>query len=201
MSRAGDGKRQAAGSTSRRPINVHVSLAHDSEDEAATRAQLKALLERYDLRPFEFTDQVVIDASAIPHSHPVLTLHTADTDDLLLLANYLHEQLHWFLTQQPDEYVEPAYQAVVAHYPNPPVGFPVGAQDVFSSHLHYLVCRLEYLVLCHVIGEQEARRAISFWQRHHYTEIYRSIMEDGEALDDILRAHSLLPGPLIPGNC
>lgn len=34
------------------------------------------ILASYDLRRYTFTYQVIIDEKAIPHSHPVLTLHT-----------------------------------------------------------------------------------------------------------------------------
>ena len=43
-----------------------------------------------------FTDKVLIEAKVVPHSHPVLTLNTRNTDPLLILATFVHEQFHWF---------------------------------------------------------------------------------------------------------
>ncbi|HTI42964.1 MAG TPA: hypothetical protein VL693_14150 [Vicinamibacterales bacterium] len=48
--------------------------------------------------PWLFTRRVLIDERAIPHSHPVLTVGYGDhDDDNLLLSNFVHEQLHWWL--------------------------------------------------------------------------------------------------------
>lgn len=67
----------------------------------------------------------MIDANAIPSSHPVLTLHTRHLDSGdLLLATFLHEQLHWYLMSCPDERMEPAFEGLRARFPNAPVGHP-----------------------------------------------------------------------------
>ena len=58
---------------------------------------LEQLLEQYDLSPFTFARLARIDAKATPHSHPVLTLSTRFMVRTLdgVIADYLHEQLHW----------------------------------------------------------------------------------------------------------
>lgn len=103
--------------------------------------------------------------------------------------------MHWFIWGQPDDRMEPAIEALMARYPNPPVGFPAGGEDALSSYLHYLICYLEYLALRRYVGG-ETRRAISFWQTDHYTGIYRTVMEDGDAIAGIIRRYELLPPPL-----
>lgn len=41
-----------------------------------------------------------IEANAVAHSHPVLTLNTCHLDDdHKLLATFIHEQLHWGVTK------------------------------------------------------------------------------------------------------
>jgi len=173
---------------------VRIDLAHGTDVESATREQLVRLIDRYDLSPWEFTDRVVIDGTGIPHSHPVLTLHTRHRDDdTLLLSTYLHEQLHWFGSSRPDTTIELAIAELKRRYPNPPVGFPHGADSELSAYIHYLVCRLEYLALRDVVGLEEANRAIEFWHGDHYTSIYRTIIDDGDTIDRILREHDLLP--------
>jgi hypothetical protein len=57
--------------------DMEVTLAHGTEAEAQTRDQLQRLLKTYDLSTWTWTRKVLIDQDAIPHSHPVLTLHTS----------------------------------------------------------------------------------------------------------------------------
>lgn len=178
---------------------MNISLAHGTDAEVQTRDRLQNLLDMYDLQPWKFTDAVVIDETSVPHSHPLLTLNTRHrNDDLLLLSTYLHEQLHWFIWLQPDERVEPAIVTLMARYAEPPVGFPEGAGDTLSTYFHHLISSLEYLSLRRVVGEREAHRAISYWQSDHYTEIYRTVMQDMRSLDAIARRNGLIPPSLLP---
>jgi hypothetical protein len=55
---------------------VVIRTVHNSATEVATEAQLKRLLANYDVEPWTFTHEVLIDQNAIPNSHPVLKLHT-----------------------------------------------------------------------------------------------------------------------------
>jgi hypothetical protein len=51
------------------------------------------------LRPFEYTNHLRVAPTEIPHSHPILTLNTALFDPNAILCEYLHEQMHWYLTK------------------------------------------------------------------------------------------------------
>ena len=74
---------------------LDIRLAHDSGAERETARALRRLVETHDVGRWIFTRTVVIDERQIPHSHPVLTLHTRHLgDDDMLLAVFLHEQLH-----------------------------------------------------------------------------------------------------------
>lgn len=90
----------ALGKSSSSNAGIAINLKHDSERERQTEEQLQRLVNSYDLRKYTFTHAVLIDERSIPHSHPVLTLHTRhlNSDDQLL-STYVHEQLHWFLEQ------------------------------------------------------------------------------------------------------
>ena len=67
--------------------------------EERGREQLLRLLYTHDLQKWLFTRDVLIQDGVIPHSHPVLTLNTRYLDDdTAQLATFVHEQLHWFLT-------------------------------------------------------------------------------------------------------
>ena len=165
---------------------VTITYAHESEAEYATGAQLLALLDRYDLSHWRFTSTVRIERGVIPHSHPTLTLNTRHLDDDgLLLATYLHEQLHWFLGGRLEGAMR-AIEALRQRYPQPPVGYPEGAEDEFSSHLHYMICYLEWRALHAVVGANEAQRIFTFWRGDHYRDIYAAVMDDTEAIGEIV---------------
>lgn len=166
---------------------ISISLANGSEPEVKTRERLLALLERYDLSKWEFTCQVCIDGKArIPYSHPVLTLNTRHVnDDAMLLATYLHEQLHWFVSG-------PSWNAAIKElrglYPSVPVGGSEGARNQYSTYLHLIVCYLEYKALIELLGADEARRVLE--RKGHYKWIYASILRDYERIGEIVSPYS-----------
>jgi hypothetical protein len=171
---------------------VSVSLATGVEREGVARDQLLRLLSRYDLRKWQFTNRVRMQHGVIPHSHPVLTLNTRYLDDdALALSTYLHEQLHWFVWRHSG--TRAALAELRQRYPSPPVAPPEGAGDVRSSYLHYLVCYLEYVALIEVLGAEEARRVIAFRCTDYYTEIYKAVLRDFDAIGEIARRHNLMP--------
>jgi hypothetical protein len=171
--------------------SLTIRTAHNSAPELATKAQLERLLGEYDLRQWTFTHEVVIDEKSIPHSHPVLTLHTRHLkQDDELLSTYLHEQLHWFLVRHPAE-TKAAEQDLMKLYPSVPVGYPEGANDTESTYLHLLVCRLEQRADLAVLGEQRTDAAMQFWVGDHYRWVYRTVLADGAKIDEILERHGL----------
>jgi len=110
---------------------LNIATANNVPDERAVEERLRALLKRYDASPYLFTNDVVVEHGALPHSHPVLTLGTRPYgDDHLLLADYVHEQLHWYLVEH-----DAACKAAVAEmrelYRDVPVGHPDGGHDEF----------------------------------------------------------------------
>ena len=160
----------------RRP---QISLKHGTRAEQETQHQLERLLDQHDLSPWTFTDKVEIDEESIPHSHPVLTLHTRHLrDDLLLLATYIHEQSHHFC-QQHRAQVGTAMAEVEAMFPGMPVGFPDGANDKDSSYEHLsCVIPLEHAGLRALVGELTALQVIQFWAQDHYRVLYGTFAEN-----------------------
>ncbi len=168
-----------------------IRTAHNSAPELATRAQLERLIAAHDLSRWTFTHEVIIDEKSIPHSHPVLTLHTRHLkQDDELLSTYLHEQLHWFLTRHPGQ-TQAAEQDLAKLYPTVPVGYPEGASDTESTYLHLLVCRLEQQADLAVMGRQRTDEAMQFWAGDHYRWVYRTVLADGRKIDEILKHHGL----------
>lgn len=85
-------------------IGIEITSKNNIESEKQTVDQLRRLLSTYDVSKWIFTKKIIIENGAIPHSHPVLTLNTKYLkDDELCLSAFVHEQLHWFVEQNPEK--------------------------------------------------------------------------------------------------
>jgi hypothetical protein len=176
-------------STAAAPLEI--GLAHGSAAEEATRDQLTRLAATYDLSPWSFTRQITIDEDAIPHSHPVLTLHTRHlAQDDELLSTFIHEETHWLL-EAHDEAVARAVEQLRVAFPSLPVGFPDGAQSERSSYEHLLVILLEREGLASLIGEERTRVVFAFWEGDHYRALYRTVREHADVVTRIAREAGL----------
>ena len=172
---------------------IEISLKQGSKDEQQTKAQLQRLLKTYDLAKWIFTKAVLIDEKSIPHSHPVLTLHTRHLkDDELLLSTFVHEQSHWLLTQN-DKNAGEAIKELRVMFPKVPVGFPEGADDEASTYLHLIVIYLEYSADRELFGELKARQIMEFWAHDHYTWVYKTVLDRPRDIGKIAFKYKLIP--------
>ncbi len=168
-----------------------IRTAHKSPPELAAKAQLKRLLADYNLKAWTFTRKIIIDENAVPHSHPVLTLHTRHIrQDDELISTYVHEQLHWFLSEHQVE-TAAAEHNLMNKYPIVPVGFPQGAQDRDSTYEHLLVCRLEQQADAKLLGARRTDSLMQFWAKDHYTWIYQTVLKYASQIDAVLKDHHL----------
>jgi hypothetical protein len=173
---------------------MQFSLQHPNDSkEQQTLVLLKVLRASHDLGKWEFTDKVHIDKTAIPHSHPILTLHTRHgqkSQKDMLLSTYLHEQIHWFA----DENIEKTNVAIAMlkqAFPKVPVGYPEGAKDEESSYLHLIVCYLEQQALREYLSETRIRAVFKFWQNDHYTWVYKQVELHQDLLSQIMAESGL----------
>ncbi|HEU4408829.1 MAG TPA: hypothetical protein VFS43_26445 [Polyangiaceae bacterium] len=172
---------------------LRITLAHDSAPEEETRRQLLRLAREHDLSPWLLTKAVSVDEAAIPHSHPVLTLHTRHLrDDDQLLSTFVHEQMHWHLDGRPGEKAA-AVAELRSLFPKLPVGFPEGAKDEPSSYEHLLVIFLEYEGLKSLVGARRADQTFDFWKGDHYRALYGLVHADPAAIERVARKHALFP--------
>jgi hypothetical protein len=154
---------------------------------------LENLCRQHDLAPWIFTRRVDVDETAIPHSHPVLTLNTENEhDEAMALAELVHEQLHWFEEEHALER-DRAIDETTVYYPEVPSARPEGAGDETSTRLHLLVCYLEYQALKLLLGAEAAHRTLLATGRHHYRWIYRAVLADEPVIARIVHTHNLLP--------
>jgi hypothetical protein len=134
---------------------------------------------------------VVIDERSIPHSHPVLTLHTRhlNSDDQLL-STYVHEQLHWFL----DEHLQQTTAAendLRRIYPKVPVGYPDGSDDEEGTYLHLITCYLEMQADRELMGPERTLAVMNFWAHDHYRWVYKTIMRDEPTIRKVVEQERL----------
>lgn len=82
------------------PTDVVIETKHtDHPREQQVVQTLHQLAERYPL-PW-FSKHVRVAYYEKPHSHPVLTLNTRETDWRCVLRTFVHEQMHWFKDGNP----------------------------------------------------------------------------------------------------
>ena len=173
--------------------NLEIALKRGSKGEEETKDQLQRLIKTYDLAKWTFTNSILIDEEAIPHSHPILTLSTRHVkDDELLLSTFVHEQAHWFLTQN-QKATEDAKKELRAMFPKVPIKPPEGASDEESTYLHLIVIYLEYRADRELVGELKARQIMEFWATDHYTWIYKTVLERPRDIGNIAFKHKLVP--------
>ena len=79
-------------------LRIGIDLSHAERNAIALRERLIALRAKYALGPYEYCKEVCISPGVLPYSHPVIRLHTDLFSETALLANYLHEQMHWYVT-------------------------------------------------------------------------------------------------------
>lgn len=176
-------------------LRLDITLKHNDQREQQTKQQLQRLLSAYDVSNWVFTRKIVIESgfNVIPHSHPILTLSTRHLkDDELLLSTFVHEQLHWYLVENPKE-TEEAYRELRSMFPKVPVGFPEGGRNEESTYKHILVCYLEYQAIKGLLGELKSRQVMDFWATDHYTWIYKTVLEREREIGSLMRKHKLLP--------
>jgi hypothetical protein len=176
-------------------FRIDVDLDHARREADRVRDMLQALRRRHDLSRFEYTRVVRIVPGGDTFSHPILTLGNrfADNEDLLL-STYLHEQMHWYLwylgTPEKDP-VAPFFDELVRRYPEAPTELPDGARNYESTYLHLVINWLEVAATAEFIGRHRAV-AVADVQRT-YRWIYRTVIRDWDALQELYERHGLVP--------
>ncbi len=173
--------------------DLTIKLVKSDSSEQATKEQLTALVKRYSLDRWLFTKEIVIESGrhVIPRSHPVLTLNTRHlNDDDLLLSTFVHEQLHWYISEH--EKKDEILASLRQRYPTPMIDFPFGSGGETDTYFHVMIGYLEYNALIELIGELRAYQVMLFWQQDHYTWIYKTVLDDRRALHALAKQFKLL---------
>ena len=175
-------------------LTITIDLSTVENSALRARALLQDLRERYNLARFEFTKAVRIAPYEIPHSHPVLTLNTlyVDREDNFL-STYLHEQIHWYLSDHREAELDQAIQALKLRYPEVPSAESEGARSEYSIYLHLVVNWLEIEATAQLIGRDEALRL--FDDPVVYRWIYRTVVKDWGEIGALLKETGIAPLP------
>lgn len=172
--------------TEENPDVIWIGLQHGSEAEALMARELRALIRDYDVSPWTLTQRIVIDENQLPHSHPVLTIHTRHIgDELALLSTLVHEQLHWLEEEPWIADFEAAMEEFENLFPEVPPPAEGGARDDKSTYRHLLVCDLEFQAMSALVGEAAARETLSRFP--HYAWIYEKVLNDSRVRQVALR--------------
>ena len=172
---------------------IEITTENSEKAELETVELLKALRKSHDISKWEFTDKVHIKRKTIPHSHPILTLHTRHTsreEKDLLLSTYIHEQIHWHLDNNENK-TRAAIIELKSIFKNAPVGYPEGARDENSTYEHLIVCYLELEAIAELLSESRVNHVSKFWQDDHYTWVYKQVEKEKEALKKIIDKYGL----------
>lgn len=167
---------------------ITFTTKNGSDREKAVIPKVQEILSQHDLTKWIFTDQIIIEQFAIPHSHPVLTLSTKPQSQDELLSTLLHEQIHWYLDENTGS-EKKAIAEFRKKYTNVPVRNERGASDEYSTYLHLIVCYLEYKSLVELIGQQKAEKVIR--EKNHYTWIYETVLKDQAYLGKVIAENNL----------
>lgn len=177
---------------------LSIELANDSEAERRTAAALRRVVAEHDVGRWIFTDRVVVDETAIPHSHPVLTVHTRHLgNDDALLATFLHEQFHWLEDLDAARF-RGAMDAFREIWPEVPSADEGGARDAESTWRHLVVCDLELQAMSRLIGAERARALLR--EKGYYAWIYARVLDDPRVREVTERHGMLVTRPLGDGT-
>lgn len=166
-----------------------IRLRNNNQREHQAAEQLRRLLDTHDVSPFIFTYSVMIDEFDAPHSHPVLTINAVYLDDdNSALSIFLHEQMHWFETVLETQ-INAAIEDLKTLYPRVPAPWAGGARDDHSTYVHLIVGMQEFDAMSKLVGRAEAERV--FRRKPNYRWVYRQVLENREALQQIVYKHNL----------
>jgi hypothetical protein len=177
------------------PSGLEVKEIYPSKSTALTKQNLLQLAQVYDLSPFFYTKEVYIQSRTVSHSHPKLVLNTRNAEHpKKLLSSFLHEELHWWFTQNRPQTLF-AIKELKKIYPNAPVTKSNGPD---STYVHLMVCYLEFRAVSFYLGKTEGRKVISDIMKKDklYPWIYYQVLNKDFAIKKVVEKYKLVPSVL-----
>ncbi|WP_035350481.1 hypothetical protein [Edaphobacter aggregans] len=170
-------------------LNLH--LVHNNPLEMRKEMQIERLAEKYDLTKYTLTTEIAIEQGGMAHSKPVLTLNGRfmDDDDLAL-SQYVHEQGHWVLGKHQQQ-VRALFDDLKRAFPGLPTTYPQGGFGEQDTYLHLPDLMLEWQAMEDLVGEKRALAVMKFKEGDHYTELYKTVIENREEMEQILKRYGI----------
>jgi DNA-binding transcriptional MerR regulator len=164
---------------------MRIRLATGSTSECDARDRVAAVLARWDISRYRYTDEMTMDDGGRTFSHPELTLRTADVpvEDASILALVLHELMYWAAQTVPG--TTNAINEAHERYPEPPAD---PASDAASTWLHFPVCLLHRDALIDLLGEDTGRAL--FAELPYFRWIHQQLLS--EWADEFRDRHQLI---------
>jgi hypothetical protein len=111
-------------------------------------------------------------------------------DDDLALSQYVHEQGHWVLGKRERE-LRLLYQDLKAAFPGLPTEYPRGGFGEQDTYMHLPDLMLEWQAMEDLAGPKRALAVMKFKQGDHYTELYRTVIENRETMEGLLKKYGI----------
>ncbi len=165
---------------------VSISLKNNSERERVSKELLERVLSKYHLEKWVLCRDVTIEQDAGGKAFPLITLSAWKDSEEGILAQFLHEQIHWIEKGKKEEMGQ-AIEELKSIFPDAPINKPEGGGSQSSTYKHLIVCRLEFLVLRELLGEDRAKGVVL--ENKNYTWIRRTIIERGADIDFVIKKH------------
>ncbi len=164
---------------------MNIETKNSDEKELRVKKVLEDILFKYPC-PI-FTNDIVIDSNSIPHSHSILTLNTRNTNPILVLATFVHEQFHWFTqikSSFKDCIVYLKKYKELEDFTNNPDKYPN------SFWIHLIVCWNTRNFLQKNITKEQVDFIYSQWQPYPITEKF--VKENFDTLKNDLNKFGMI---------
>jgi hypothetical protein len=161
-----------------------------------TKQNLLHLAQVYDLQPFFYTKIIQINSSAIPHSHPILTLNTKYSDyPKKILSTFLHQEFYWWAAAHK-AHMDAAAKSLKKLFPKAPI---IRGENPQSTYNRLIVGHLEFKALSFYLGNKEARGIIySLMKKDNvYPWVYKQVLDKDAVIKKVIQKNNLIPNTLL----
>lgn len=165
----------------------------DSEKiEMETVNMLKDLIETFPVSPWVRVKEIIIKKGGISQSNPFTINTRHNKDRYMLLATFLHEQIHRLEPEHLTEFNK-AMQEVEKLFPDLPPEFTKSKRDIRAAYRHFIVNYFEIEALKKLLGEVRGLGVIMKKDKNVW--IYQQILiqANAEKLRRIYQRHNLNP--------